>query len=435
MSLLLLIACGNRSIVDAQLSPTIASVIQLNWQNPEALQTYVRFGLEDELIHQSPVSPAQIDAEVFLLGMPASTEVFYEVINATDESVIADGHITTGSLPKAFRPFDIQNNGGPGWTGYLVSNVMGSTDGPIIIDNEGNIVWWFDDTAGWGVTGARLSHDHQWVIYLNQYRQQGPNIGELVKVSIDGKTVQRWELPGIHHDFVELPDGSITVMSEVIRLWEDRETTGDVLLNVQEDGTFTEVWNIFRDLPEANWSTDREDDGSDDWSHGNAIDYDINEEDYLISFRNFSTILDIDAASRQRQWALGGQLSDYTITGDEQGQFNKEHQFERLEDGILVFDDGDPSRGWSRAVEYQFDGTVAEESWEYIPEPKVQSLVLGDVHRLENGNTLITFSIAGQIDVVNPQKELLWRLNSPLGYAIGYGDRVDSLYADPSQTQ
>jgi hypothetical protein len=36
---------------------------------------------------------------------------------------------------------------------------------------------------------------------------------------------------------------------------------------------------------------------------------------------------------------------------------------------------------------------------------------------------------------VSPQKELLWRLNSSLGYAIGYGDRVDSLYAAPPQTQ
>jgi len=428
---LLLSACnGQKGIevdVTATVSDKVSSIVKLTWTNPEELQSYVRFGTKDHLDHQSPTSAAQSDASVLLLGMPPSTEVFYEVVNAADETVMASGSVSNGSLPGAFSDFDVVDHGGPGWDGYLVTSMMGSTMAPIIIDSAGNYVWWFEEPGDWVVSGARLSRDHQWVIYTNQPKSTVVDTGELVKVSIDGETVERWTLPGVHHDFVELPDGTITVFSQDTRTLDGQDAVGDRLLNIDADGNSTEVWNIFDDWPEADWSTSRETDTV-NWSHGNAIDYDDASAAYRMSFRNFSAIIEVDAASRQTQWVLGGELSDYAITNDDQEQFRQEHQFEVLNTGVLVFDDGEAHRGWSRAVEYTFNGSDADLTWEYIPDPLVQSLVLGDVHRLDNGNTMVMFTTAGQLDVVDANAKLLWRLNGGLGVALGYCDPVSTLY-------
>lgn len=67
---------------------------------------------------------------------------------------------------------------------------------------------------------------------------------------------------------------------------------------------------------------------------------------------------------------------------------------------------------------------------DYRAKPNVQSVVLGDVDRLENGNSMFCFSTAGQIDVIDPDKKLLWRMTAPMGYALGYFQQVDSLYPE-----
>jgi hypothetical protein len=153
-----------------------------------------------------------------------------------------------------------------------------------------------------------------------------------------------------------------------------------------------------------------------------------------MSFRNFGAIVKVNRSTRGVEWVLGGALSDYTISDDPNGQFVKEHQFEVFEDesGIVVFDDRDAQQGWSRAVEYSLDSgsNEARQVWEYKTDPLIQSVVLGDVDRLENGNTIVMFSTAGQLDVVNDQGQVLWRLNTDLGNAMGYFERVDSLYLE-----
>ena len=45
---------------------------------------------------------------------------------------------------------------------------------------------------------------------------------------------------------------------------------------------------------------------------------------------------------------------------------------------------------------------------------------MGDVYRLPNGNTLITWSALGQIDEVTPDGEVVWRLRSEIGKGFGF---------------
>jgi hypothetical protein len=431
---LFLLACNGGKCGIDNLNATlgeIPTIIHLSWTNNQECSTYVEFG-DGETTETTPMQTG-VEQEALLLGMPTSTDVSFKVMDADSKEVLGEGSITTGPLDAAYTPLTVTDNGGPSYDGYLVTTSLGGVVGPIILDNRGNIVWWYEEDPTWVPSGARLSKDRQWVIYTNQPQATIVDEGELVKVSIDGATVERWTVPGCHHDFAEMPDGSIVVLSQDTRELEGTEVVGDRLLQVEADGTQTEVWNIFDDWPEAGLRANIEDDST-NWSHGNAIDYHEDTDSWFMSFRNFGAIVKVNRSTRGVEWVLGGALSDYTISDDPNGQFVKEHQFEVFEDesGIVVFDDRDAQQGWSRAVEYSLDSgsNEARQVWEYKTDPLIQSVVLGDVDRLENGNTIVMFSTAGQLDVVNDQGQVLWRLNTDLGNAMGYFERVDSLYLE-----
>ena len=81
-------------------------------------------------------------------------------------------------------------------------------------------------------------------------------------------------------------------------------------------------------------------------------------------------------------------------------------------------------------LEYDFDpdAGLAEEIWSYSPTPSIYSFVLGDVARMDDGDTLVTWSASGQIDRVTADGEATWTLNTPVGYVLGFDTVSTSLY-------
>jgi len=54
---------------------------------------------------------------------------------------------------------------------------------------------------------------------------------------------------------------------------------------------------------------------------------------------------------------------------------------------------------------------------------------LGDVRRFEDGNTLVTWSTAGQLEESNHDRDVLWRLNiDELGAGFAYVTWLESFY-------
>jgi hypothetical protein len=125
------------------------------------------------------------------------------------------------------------------------------------------------------------------------------------------------------------------------------------------------------------------------------------------------------------EWVFGTTAA--TIEPDD--PFLHEHQFEVLDDSILVFDNAGGGSA-SRAIEYAFDGTASSGDviWEYTSDPSIFTFVLGDVVRLDDGDTVVDFAVGGQIDRVSPDGNVEWRLNTELGYAFGFMGQVSTLY-------
>jgi hypothetical protein len=84
--------------------------------------------------------------------------------------------------------------------------------------------------------------------------------------------------------------------------------------------------------------------------------------------------------------------------------------------------------GGSAALVYQLteSGTfTATQTGRYSP--GATSGVLGDVQRLPNGNTLVTFSTASRIDEIEPEGSLVQSISGPGGYA----EWRETLYGPP----
>ncbi|MBN2000281.1 aryl-sulfate sulfotransferase [candidate division KSB1 bacterium] len=152
-----------------------------------------------------------------------------------------------------------------------------------------------------------------------------------------------------------------------------------------------------------------------DFVHMNsiAIDYDDN---YIISPREFHTIMKINRKTGEVMWTLGGRHSDFEFINDNL-KFSYQHDANPVvgkPNHYLLFDNGrDRSPQISRAVEYKLDlgNMTAEKVWEYRHDPDWYSGWMGSAQRLPNGNTLVEFP-GGRIRAVEvtADGEVVWEM-------------------------
>jgi hypothetical protein len=154
---------------------------------------------------------------------------------------------------------------------------------------------------------------------------------------------------------------------------------------------------------------------------------DADGDGYWLNLRNFSSVVHIDRATGACDEVVGGEAATVTLDGD---AFHHEHQFDRVGDDLLVFDNDGAGDRTSRVIEYSVDAAagVAHEIWSYSADPSVYSFVLGDLHRYDDGDTFVDWSVAGQMDRVDADGALRWRMNTDLGTAFGFLELHPSLY-------
>ena len=136
--------------------------------------------------------------------------------------------------------------------------------------------------------------------------------------------------------------------------------------------------------------------------------------------RNFSSIHKIDRSSGQVFWGLGTIGNDFSFT-EESSVFTFQHNFHILEDAILVFSNELTGED-SRVIEYDLDeeNLIAHQKWSFTRDPSLDVSVLGDVTRMESGDTHINWSMRGVMDRVSPEGLRQWEVQVSLGSAFGY---------------
>jgi hypothetical protein len=380
----------------------------------------IEFGRDTSYGMTAPVEPDGDDNRTLLLGMKPATEYHYRVV-ATGPSGTCTGPdqtITTGARANGLPTLDVRTtttaaelSGGFLLTGqYLGSGGSGAP--AYIVDADGDIVWWFV-TGQANVTSARMSYDgkHMWIQNANVPESQG---AEVHRVSMDGMTDEDLtsDFEGANHQFTVLPD-------ETVVFYAYSENDCDDIKERSPDGTVRTLVNS------------GEAQGVDAPCHVNHIEYSP-EDDTLV----FSD-LDHDSITKIRRngevvWVLGGPASDFT--GEAQ-TWSRQHGIDVLGlDRFVFFNNGAMgSASGSLAIEIllDLDAMTASRPWTYTAVPSIANLVMGDVQRMDNGNTIVAYSTQGVVHEVDANGQLLQEVTWPLGGAFGYIVKHATLYGPP----
>ena len=420
----------------AELSEGVSAVVKVHWtvDGPSPDATWAEFGAGEEMDRRAVAVPGEEEGyEALVWGVKPGTELKIRAVvevgdvRHTSETLT----VTTGYPPTHLPEAEVTTYGdGSSVGGYLITSVITDPSVAVILDRDGDYVWWHtleDELDSVLISRAHLSLDGRTMMYLASTTPTGGGTSQvLVRLPYDGSEVNVTEVPGAHHDFTERGDGKLALIALDGRDVDGELIQGDQIIEQDPMGTQTTIWSAWDHLE---YDPDEPAPVGTGWTHANALDHDADNDLYYLSLRNRNSILAIDRATGALLSVIGGEGSHYTDASGYTGLFEWPHQFQLLDGSILAFSSGSAPWFRSEALEYTLDkdAGLADLVWSYTADPPLYSVGYGDASRLPGGHTLITWSAQGQIDEVDEAAELLWQLNLDLGGGLGYVTHVDTL--------
>jgi len=240
----------------------------------------------------------------------------------------------------------------------------------------------------------------------------------LLKLNWEGELQWTRKLP-THHDVDVMPSGNIATLTYQHRRIPEIHATDRVrdhyLAELNPEGELLEETSI-TDLMLASPDVvkilpvkvrDRDGSREIDLVHTNSLEFLREPElaaqnplyapsNVLICVRHQNLVMIVDWNTKKVIWAWG------------QNEISGPHDATLLENGnVLLFDNG-LSRKWSRILEV--NPRTDEIVWEYKAKNPREffTVTRGATQRVENGNTLITYSRKGSIFEVTPEGDTVW---------------------------
>lgn len=408
--------------INGDVSTQIPTVGVVEWSTDLAgvSRARIEFALNDplpgELNLGSGGEISTTDGQALMLGLKANRNYTYHLIVESGETVCvsADQRLTTPEAPDYPSFATTLGDASARANGFIVAGAM-RPGAPAIIDSDGETVWWFPMNEFCSRAHMDWDGRYMWMMKLNAAAAGAADDGSVKRVRMDGDELE--EMAGdeyAHHDFAVAP-GGVTAF-----LWGDpnADNSASFLVERSADGVYTTLARIDGDTLLA---------GSGEY-HANAIRYWAAEDAYTVSDLNQSSIAKFN---RQGEciWQVGpgcapsAQCIDATLTGV--------HGHQLLPNGNLLYfqvDGGGPA--WVHELRFVASGDtfVTEEVWSYSATLEYATFSLGDVQRLSNGNTLITYSERGIIVELAPDDRLVRELH---GGELGYTTFRETLYGPP----
>jgi hypothetical protein len=251
--------------------------------------------------------------------------------------------------------------------------------------------------------------------------------GDLRSVSLDGTTT-RANFSGLeraHHDLVALEDGSVAVFA-----WStsglDPESD---LWSVASDGTTRKLFHVGTNLYAGGASAFG---GNNKSYHCNAVTHRTDDGSFTIGDRNPNLFVHVDRDGNPR-WQFGGSCAQSRAPLCVPGSWEINHGHHLLDDGTFLFFNNTRFGATTTSNALAFKLTTAEamgatalEQWP--GSASEHSDTLGDVQRLPNGNTLVTFSNNGVIYELDPAWNVVQTLAAS---SFGYSEWRETLYGPP----
>ncbi len=358
-------------------------------------------------------SKAIAEHQVLLTRLRANSRYAFEVRTESDRYT---NEFLTDSLPDDLVSIRFAATGVPSHPLTLLEFVRifdlpDSFSGVVIVDSDGNIVWYF--RAQRAVTGTTRRSNGNFVFLdvdlgLLEVTPTGGVVSTLSQEP-DGRTV--------HHDVVAAPGGAMLFLANDRQVVDDTLIAGEAIWEWDPDtDARRKLWSSFDHL------SPRSDRGprysTTDWLHANSLSIGP-RGNVIVSLHFLNQIISIAPGYGTLEWRLGG--TNATIQVPDNDRFSGQHSAAEVGAGrVLLFDNGlERAEPYSRAIKLELTGTSALTVWEFRPSPDNWSRAVSSVRRLANGNSLIGFGMSegiagstGPIEVyeVTPVGDVVWHL-------------------------
>jgi hypothetical protein len=417
--------------ITCALSATIPTVGVIDWSTDlEGLSAArIEFTLNDPKTSEinlgsgGPIDVTGSSHRALMLGLKPQRTYGYRIVATAGDTICTspDGTLTTGSAEGAPIVTQTNENAALRANGFIVtsSGYAGSGRKAFIIDADGHPVWWADSPLDCSRALMDWEGATMWMVATNS---AGIASGEVRRTGMDGMGAEN-DIEGLgtaHHDFAVAPGGIVAFLlgtdaSGVSNLVE-RSPDGTLRTVATLDGT------VFKTRTAGTW-------------HANSIQYHPTDESYTVGDRNAHAYVKL---TRQGElvWQFGPDCEGAPAPKCASAGAQGDHGHHVLDNGnFLSFAASSPS---SVVYEHRLTETASSLSanlvWSYSA-PDRFSVVLGDVQRLPNGNTLVVYSTTGWMHEVSEAGELvrIIRVHSATtaNGTFGYANFRETLYGPP----
>jgi hypothetical protein len=422
----------------------IPTVPRISWQSDADAPGWVAFRTpEGRLVEQRP-SAATRGHDRAVVGLPPDAQIDAIALMQGPDGPLCSAPLSlvTGPLDPAIPAFDKPLLDGSLLDGgYILVPVVDPTGGWMtILDDQGRMVWWWRLEAEWiqgnrPIFRIRLAPDGDGLI-ANTQSEGIEDPGTLTWVGWTGETRLLHAVPGMHTDFVLLPDGRALSLGWTTREYEGaRRILGDTVLELRPGEEARVLWDGFAHFaPDLSVRYPRgylpANPDLEDWTHANGISYDADQDLILVSIPGIEGLVAIDRQTGAQRYVLAAREAGVEMAGDDD-LIHQPHSVAPIDGGLLIFNRNDWAGGTdcSEAVDLALDleGNTATQTWAYSGPDCQHVAFLGNAERLQSGGTLVCFSSAGVLDLADPSGQTAWRLGLPAGAALGFATAVPRL--------
>ena len=377
----------------------------------------------------APVDLAKPSYRTLLLGLKQSSTYTFHIEAASGNSICKSSDFSlpkTGILSGVGAPKRTATNPSAQAGGFIITSGGLNDDGAYIIDADGAVVW----RAASPILCSRAHMDYEgnnmWMLSLNV----GNFAGEMRYVSMDGQT-SRNSVSGLgdtHHDFTVLP-GKIAALS-----WAgDGSDPESNLVEHASDGSGTTTTafkigaNLYAGAPPSF-------PGGNSTYHANYVLYHPEDDTFTIADRNPHVIVKVKHDGTP-VWQIGGSCADAKAPKcvSDTWKVNHGHDFDKGNGNIVIFNNREEP-DLAHVLEFQITETSTSIATTLVKDfdSGFKSYTFGDVQRLPNGNTLMTFAEVGQILEVDSSWNTVQVLEAA-SKLYGYAEWRQTLYGPPDR--
>jgi hypothetical protein len=423
---------GNCSftIITNAISPMMATVGIVEWSTDLANPTsasivYTLNNAAANVLNRGGTAPVDLTMESYrtlLLGLKPTSDYTFHIEAAAgsttcrspDYPLPRTGSYASPSVSTFSSHQSAQANG------FIITSTGMGGRTAYIIDADGVVVWCA--TAPTSCSRARMDWEgiNLWMLALNV----GNAAGEMRYLSMDGMTGQTKVsgLSAAHHDFAVLP-GKIAALA-----WASAGTDVESkLVEHASDGSgdATTVFEVGGNLYAGQLSGS----GSPSY-HSNSVLYHPADDSYTIGDRYPNLYVKVKHDGTP-VWQIGGSCANAVAPKCAPGTWTLNHGHDFDANGNLLIFNNKGTWGFADVLEFKITETSSAISTSLVVDypGDFTSAVLGDVQRLPNGNTLVTYSSAGQIVELDSS----WNVVRSLGGTFGYADWRATLYGPPAR--